>query len=152
MKLSISEKIHIFIATGLYSGFSKIMPGTVGTLTAVPFAILLYSIFSKIFIIIFLIILTLYSFFICYDVERIFRKKDPSQIVIDEWIGFFISVFSVPISFKNYIFAFIIFRIFDILKPFPVKNLEAVPQGIGVVLDDFMAGIYTLVIVKIFIA
>ncbi len=151
MKQSISEKVHILIATGFYSGYSKFMPGTIGTLASVPFALFINYYFSHVFILFFIIAGSIYSFFICYDVERIFNKKDPSEIVIDEWLGFFISVFMLPINFKNYLIAFILFRIFDIGKPFPVKRLEQLPNGIGVVADDLMAGIYTFIILKLFL-
>jgi phosphatidylglycerophosphatase A len=150
MRLSVSEKIHILIATGFYSGYSKFMPGTIGTLASIPVAVLLNNCLNKFWIAVFIILTSFYSFFICYDVERIFNKKDPHEIVLDEWLGFFISVFSIPVNFQNYLFAFIIFRIFDILKPFPIKNLEKLPHGIGVVADDLMAGFYTLIILKFF--
>ena len=151
MKLSFSEKLHILIATGFFSGYSKVMPGTVGTAASIPFAILLNYLLGNFTVLVIIIIGSIYSFFICYDVERIFGKKDPGEIVIDEWFGFFISVFLLPISFKNYLIAFILFRIFDIIKPFPIKNLEKIPHGIGVVADDLMAGLYTFIIMQIFI-
>ena len=146
--LTLSEKIHIFIATGFYSGYSKYASGTIGTLAAIPFALLLNIYFSLVFNFIFILLLSLYSFFICWDVERIFKKHDPKQIVIDEWLGFFVAVYGQPVNFKIYFWAFVIFRFFDIFKPFPVNHFDKnVGNGIGVVLDDIVAGLYTYIII-----
>ena len=146
--LTLSEKVHVFIATGFYSGYSKFAPGTVGTVAAIPFAIILNIYFPVLLNFLFIFCLSIYGFFICWDVERIFKAKDPKQIVLDEWLGFFIAVFAQPVNFKIYSTAFIIFRIFDILKPFPVNYFDKnVGNGIGVVLDDVVAGLYTYIII-----
>ena len=146
--LTLSEKIHILIATGFYSGYSKFAPGTMGTLAAIPLAIILNCYFSLTLNFLFILFFSIYSCFICWDVERILKTKDPKQIVIDEWLGFLIAVFGQPVNFKIYFIAFLIFRIFDILKPFPVNYFDKnVGNGIGVVLDDIAAGIYTYIII-----
>ena len=148
--MSLSEKFHLFLGTGFYSGYSPCFPGTVGTIVSIPFAIFLSEFLSPVLYFILLVFFIFYSSFICWDVERLLCKKDAKEIVLDEWIGYFISTFTVPITLKSYFTAFVLFRIFDIWKPFPIKIIdERGGRGIGVVLDDVVAGIFTLIIMKI---
>ena len=78
-------------------------------------------------------------------VARVSTRKDPSFVVIDEIAGQLISLIAVPLSWKTFLAGFILFRVFDILKPPPVRQLERLPEGTGIVLDDVAAGIYALV-------
>ena len=70
--------------------------------------------------------------------------KDPQFVVIDEVAGQLVTLIAVPLAWKSFLAGFILFRIFDIVKPPPVRQLEALPEGIGVVLDDVAAGLYAL--------
>lgn len=80
-----------------------------------------------------------------------FGKKDDPKIVIDEIMGFFITMLWVPRTALFIVAGFILFRFFDILKPFPIRRLEKVRGGFGVVLDDVMAGIFANVILRLII-
>jgi phosphatidylglycerophosphatase A len=71
--------------------------------------------------------------------------KDPQFVVIDEVAGQLVALISAPFAWKSFLAGFILFRVFDILKPPPVRQLEALPEGAGIVLDDIAAGIYALV-------
>jgi phosphatidylglycerophosphatase A len=71
-------------------------------------------------------------------------KKDPQFVVIDEVAGQLVALIAVPLAWKSFLAGFILFRAFDILKPPPVQQLEAFPEGIGIVLDDIGAGLYAL--------
>jgi phosphatidylglycerophosphatase A len=82
-------------------------------------------------------------------VSRTSGIKDPQFVVIDEVAGQLVALIAVPLSWKSFLLAFILFRIFDILKPPPVHQLEALPEGIGIVLDDIAAGLYGLVIMHL---
>jgi phosphatidylglycerophosphatase A len=82
-------------------------------------------------------------------VARASAKKDPSFVVIDEVAGQLISLIAVPLSWKTFLAGFILFRVFDILKPPPVRQLERLPEGTGIVLDDVAAGIYALVVMQL---
>ncbi len=149
--MSLSEKFNLFLSTGFYSGYSPYFPGTVGTIVAIPFAIFFNEFLSPALYLSLIIFLICYGSFLCWDAERLLCKKDAKEIVFDEWIGYFISTFTVPVTLKTYFMAFIFFRIFDIWKPFPIKIIdEKGGRGIGVVLDDVAAGIITLIIMKIF--
>ena len=80
---------------------------------------------------------------------RAVAKKDPSFVVIDEVAGQLISLFGVPLAWKTFLAGFILFRVFDILKPPPVRQLERLPEGTGIVLDDVGAGIYALAVMQL---
>jgi phosphatidylglycerophosphatase A len=77
-------------------------------------------------------------------VARGTRIKDPQFAVIDEVAGQLVALIAVPLGWKSFLAGFILFRVFDILKPPPVRQLEALPEGAGIVLDDVAAGLYAL--------
>ena len=76
-------------------------------------------------------------------------QKDPQSVVIDEVSGQWITLLFVPISWKTLLAGFILFRAFDILKPPPVRQLERLPEGIGIVMDDLAAGLYALLVMQL---
>jgi len=76
-------------------------------------------------------------------------KKDPSHVVIDEVAGQLLTFMAVPIGWKPLLAGFILFRVFDILKPPPVRQLERLPEGTGIVVDDLGAGVYALLVLQI---
>lgn len=73
---------------------------------------------------------------------RIYRSKDPDFVVIDEVAGQLVSLLGVPLSGVSVLTAFVLFRVFDIVKPPPVRQLERLPAGIGIMFDDLAAGLY----------
>jgi phosphatidylglycerophosphatase A len=77
--------------------------------------------------------------------------KDPQFVVIDEVAGQLIALIGAPLGWKSFLAGFILFRIFDILKPPPVRQLEALPEGSGIVLDDVAAGLYALIVMHLFL-
>jgi phosphatidylglycerophosphatase A len=77
--------------------------------------------------------------------------KDPQFVVIDEVAGQLVALIAVPLAWKSFLAAFILFRVFDILKPPPVRQLEALPEGSGIVLDDVAAGLYALGVMHLFL-
>ncbi len=91
----------------------------------------------------FLLVFSAAAIYLAGEAEVIFGKKDPACIVIDEVVGLLWTMFNVPPTIPSVIIGFILFRFFDILKPFPVRLLQdKLPGGYGVVGDDVMAGIY----------
>jgi len=76
-------------------------------------------------------------------------KKDPSHVVIDEVAGQLVTLIAVPIGWKPLLAGFILFRAFDILKPPPIRQLERLPEGTGIVVDDLGAGVYALIVVQL---
>ncbi len=85
------------------------------------------------------------------QVARGFGIKDPQFVVIDEVAGQLVALIAVPLAWKSFLASFILFRVFDILKPPPVRQLEALPEGTGIVLDDIAAGLYALIVVHLFL-
>ncbi|PYX80484.1 MAG: phosphatidylglycerophosphatase A [Acidobacteria bacterium] len=81
-------------------------------------------------------------------VERQTGRKDPQFVVIDEVVGQLIALIAVPVFWKSLLSSFILFRVFDTLKPPPVRQLEKLPEGIGIVMDDIGAGLYALAIMQ----
>jgi len=138
----------LLFATGFGAGFSPIVPGTMGTLMAIPIYYFLSPIISPFYE------LTLFAFFffsswVAGQAERYWEKKDDRRIVIDEIMGFLITMLWVPKSTLFIAGGFILFRFFDILKPFPIRHLEHVKSGFGVVLDDVLAGVYANIVLQI---
>jgi phosphatidylglycerophosphatase A len=82
-------------------------------------------------------------------VSRASGAKDPQFVVIDEVAGQLVALIGVPLAWKPFLAGFILFRVFDILKPPPVRQLEALPEGAGIVLDDVAAGLYALAIMHL---
>jgi len=80
---------------------------------------------------------------------RAAEKKDPSFVVIDEVAGQLISLIAIPLKWQTFLAGFILFRVFDILKPPPVRQLEQLPDGTGIVLDDVGAGIYAVAVMQL---
>ncbi len=140
------NKIAEYISTLFGIGLFPKAPGTAGTLFAALVYITLpnswtastnnFLLFSAI-----LILLTLFSVPMISKAEEKFGK-DNGKIVLDEFFGYFVAILFLPKKLEIIIAAFILFRIFDILKPEPVNILQKLPKGWGVVVDDIMAGIY----------
>ncbi len=143
------NRFVVLLATGFGVGYSPLAPGTLGTLIAIPVYYFLSNISSPIYEI------TLTGFFflcvwISENAEIAFWKKDDRRIVIDEIVGFLITMLWVPKTILFVIIGFFLFRVFDILKPFPIRRLEkGFKGGFGVVLDDVVAGVYANIVLQI---
>ena len=143
------NRFFLIIATGFGVGYSPVAPGTLGTLVAIPIYYFLSDIPSPLYEI------TLIGFFflsvwISENAQIFFGKKDDQRIVIDEIIGFLITMLWVPKTVPFIIIGFFLFRFFDILKPFPIRLLEkGLKGGYGVVLDDVAAGAYANIILHL---
>ena len=139
------DRLMMAIATGGGLGYLPKAPGTWGTLLALPIHYLISQLppqyyYTAIGVIIVVAILSAGA------AEKILDKPDPGIVVIDEVAGMLITMIAIPSNPLAWLLAFILFRIFDILKPFPVNFFDQrFHGGIGIVLDDLMAGIYGLV-------
>jgi len=135
------EKIIKLLATGFGSGLSPFAPGTMGTLVGIPVCLVCLPLtWPARFL--FVIVLSTLAIYISGRAEMTYSKKDDQRIVIDEIVGFQVAMLPVAIIGLNICIAFVLFRIFDIWKPFPVNKLQDLPGGWGVVMDDVVAGIY----------
>ena len=144
MKLKLSE----IIGTVFYVGRSPFAPGTMGSLVALlVWFILKPHIIDPLFLLI-----TGGLFFIGIAVSTIlieaWNEKDPKEIVIDEWVGMWISLYLVPHTILWGFVAFFFFRLFDILKPGPVQMMDDMDDSIGVMMDDVVAGILACLVTQ----
>jgi phosphatidylglycerophosphatase A len=130
------------LATGFGSGRSPLVSGTTGTMAAIPVylaaAWLLGSFWFAVAAVLFVPVAIASAEVAC----RRLQVKDPGLIVVDEWAGYFVTVALHPLTWQTVVTGFVIFRILDVLKPFPARRLEHLPGGTGVVLDDVMVGLY----------
>ncbi len=151
--MKLTDKQILFIAKGCNVGNVPVMPGTFGTLVGIPICFLLSFLNTPSgvpFFALFAIALTLFAVWIAEEAVNILNVKAPVCIVIDEIAGFTVTMIGVGFSLTSVILAFLIFRFFDILKPFPVKFLEEkIPGGAGVVLDDIAAGIMANLVLRL---
>jgi phosphatidylglycerophosphatase A len=82
-------------------------------------------------------------------IARAYAQKDPQFVVIDEVAGQLVALVAVPLAWKTFLAGFILFRIFDMWKPFPIRRLERLPEGTGIVVDDLGAGVYAFVVMHL---
>jgi phosphatidylglycerophosphatase A len=142
------NRFFLFLAAGFGAGYVSVAPGTAGTLVAIPIFLVLSSIPFPLYE------LTILTFFflaswISGEAERCWGRKDHPRIVIDEIMGYLITMLWLPKTTLFIILGFFLFRFFDIVKPPPIRFLEKAKGGYGVVLDDVLAGVYANVILQI---
>jgi phosphatidylglycerophosphatase A len=127
-------------------------PGTMGTLAAIPLAILLMWMGSLVHMG-FTVVLILVSFWACEQYEKQKGGHDHQEVVIDEVIGYLITVVWLPLTWQTLVAGFVLFRFFDILKPWPISWMDQhIPGGVGVVVDDIAAGLVASIILQIIYA
>lgn len=142
---SIKNPIH-FLALGFGSGLAPFAPGTFGTLAAVP---LFYfaSMMSSLAFVLVTILISLVGIYICGKAAEGAGVHDHGAIVWDEIAGYFITMLFVPATWSNMLIGFILFRIFDIIKPWPIAYIDKqVKGGLGIMLDDVIAGLMALAV------
>jgi phosphatidylglycerophosphatase A len=139
------KRFIVLSASWFGTGFSPFASGTVGTLGAIP----LYLILSSLSLPLYLLTLVAFFFFSCWAAglaEEIFEEKDSGKIVIDEVIGFLITMTGIALSWQSVAAGFLLFRFFDITKIPPARFFDRkMKNGYGVVLDDVIAGIYACI-------
>jgi len=139
--------INKSLSTGLFIGKIPGAPGTYGSILAV-FIILFFPLVTNVFFIIpFIIIATGIS----YYEELITGVKDAPEIVIDEIAGIFVTFVFIDLNFTIIFLGFILFRFFDIYKPFIIDKVQELPYGIGIMADDLLAGFFSWIILNIII-
>jgi phosphatidylglycerophosphatase A len=133
------------LASVFGAGYAPVASGTVGSfVTVVPIWLLPLT---PLRIAVALVVVILVGIWAGSRVERVLGKKDPGVIVIDEVAGMLLSVILLPRTIPVLITAFLLFRLFDIWKPFPARESQALTGGVGVMVDDLIAGFYTLILI-----
>ncbi|MHB8171638.1 MAG: phosphatidylglycerophosphatase A family protein [Thermincolia bacterium] len=132
------------ISSGFGLGYSPVASGTVGSLLGIPL-VWLYP--NSLVMALFLIILGVWS---SSQGEKLFGEKDSSKIVIDEVVGYYLAMWALPLTWPFFLSAFLLFRILDVIKPGPIRRLQELKGGWGVMADDLAAGILTNIILRVF--
>ena len=132
----------MFLATGFYAGNLPVAPGTFGSLIGLALCFGLAANPLPLAIIL-AVLLILFAIWIANAAEKILKRSDPGCIVIDEIAGMVVTLIGLPFNLTTAVTGFILFRILDILKPFPIRILDKqVSGGLGIVADDVVAGIF----------
>jgi len=140
-----------YFATLFGIGFIPLAPGTFGSL----FAILIWYVFIDLFSIFYFIALFMAVLSVSFYLTDIYldnyKKKDPSEVIVDEFLGQSIPLlFIVNFNIYEVLIAFVTFRFFDIYKIYPINKIEDLKGSYGVILDDIVAGIYSLIILMLY--
>ena len=152
------QKINLFFLTFFMIGRIKYAPGTVASLIACILFLLLINISSIIFIFLITLVIFCYSFIAMSNSSEAFKSDDPQEIVIDEVVGQMLTLLPLPIYETLFplppmyycIAAFLLFRLFDIWKPYPISYVDNNVKGsLGIMLDDIIASIYSIIILTI---
>jgi phosphatidylglycerophosphatase A len=144
----LKNPIH-FLALGFGSGLMPKAPGTFGTLAAIP-VYFLFKDLSLFNYLLFVSIVSIAGVFICQYTSDALKVHDHPGIVIDEFAGYFITMIAIPFSWQWMLIGFLLFRLFDILKPWPISWLDKkVHGGFGIMIDDVLAGVFALSIMHI---
>lgn len=141
------RRVAKFTSSFFYIGHSPIAPGTIGSLAG----LLLYFVIKDNFLVYTVSTFLLFILGIIFsgEAERIYKRKDARMIVIDETCGMMLTMFLVPYNFWIMILGFLLFRLFDILKPPPAKSIEKFSGAFGIMFDDIIAAIYANFILQI---
>jgi len=135
------DRLTLFLAQGCGMGWSRIGPGTAGSLGAVllawPLKLLLPQPLAYLAMV---IVVICFGVWICHQATRILAVKDPGSVVLDEIAAVFLIYCFVPWTWWTALAGFILFRILDIAKPWPIRVLERMPGGWGIMADDLFAG------------
>ncbi|MBT3446147.1 phosphatidylglycerophosphatase A [bacterium] len=151
--MSLLTAFFKIISTFFYSGFFPKAPGTFGTLMGA----LLYSIivifldYSNSYLLYITIVVILVSIISSHYAIRIFNSNDPQCVVIDEVAGIFVTMLFIPFSIPNLLMGIILFRLFDIWKPLFIKSAEKMHGGLGITMDDVLAGLASNIILRLII-
>lgn len=146
----LKNPIHL-LALGFGSGCVPKMPGTIGTLVGILFYLPMVKL-SWPFYVGITIILFLFGIWLCEVTARHLGVHDHSSIVWDEIVGYLVTMLYVPFDWRFIILGFLLFRLFDICKPWPINWLDRkVSGGLGIMVDDLLAGVYALIMLQIII-
>ena len=138
-KTVLTNPVH-FLAFGLGSGLSPKAPGTVGTVAAIPFYLLMQPLSLPVYLVI-LLLATLVGIWLCGKSSKDLGVHDHPGIVWDEFCGFWLTMIAAPTGWLWVLIGFVLFRVFDILKPWPIRWLDKhVHGGLGIMVDDLLAG------------
>lgn len=142
-------RIAVFLATAGYSGYFPIAPGTVGSAVGLLVYGLVWWTQSPLLEVVLIVVLFAAGVWAGTIAERYFGGIDPGPIVLDEVVGMLITLAFIPVGWSGALAGFFLFRLFDVIKPFPAARFEKLHGGLGVMADDAMAAIYANVALRL---
>jgi phosphatidylglycerophosphatase A len=136
-----SGKTALILSTWFGSGLFPVASGTVGSIAAFPLILVLnmLDMWQRVATLAIFVAIAVWSSGLT---QKLLERKDPSEVVIDEVAGFSLAMSLVSLSPASLAVGFILFRIFDIIKPYPIRDLERLRGGLGIVMDDLLAGLF----------
>ncbi len=146
------RRVAILLATWFGCGYFPVGPGTVGALAAIAIAALIHGYWSagRLTLLIVTLVLLAPAIWASTETARAYGRKDPGLVVVDEVLGQWVTLLgATTLTSKSFVIGFVLFRIFDIWKPWPVRKFESLPEGVGIVADDLAAGVYAALILYI---
>jgi phosphatidylglycerophosphatase A len=138
-----------FIGSGFYTGYIPVASGTFGSIAGLA-VYYIPGFEDPVIILSAIVVFGLFGIYLGNKFEKMYGK-DPAECTIDEVVGMWIALLFLPKSILISFIAFIIWRVMDIIKPYPARKLEALPGGLGIMIDDVIAGLYSLGIVHLFL-
>lgn len=147
-KQTLSDRLVVAIATGVYVGYLPPAPGTLGSLLGL---LLLWPLKPGTVQVLVTLFLIGVGIVVADQAARVIGGQDPPAIVIDEIAGIAVATLLLPPQVQERVVAFVIFRVFDVIKPFPARQAERLPGGFGIVGDDLIAGMYTNLLVRLWL-
>jgi phosphatidylglycerophosphatase A len=145
------DRIALISSIWFGAGLLPVMPGTYGTVAAIPLY-LVENLLAPQYQLSILLIIVIGAIWSSHRSQGILSVVDPPQIVIDEVAGFLVTIILIPFTWPTLIAGFFLFRFFDILKPPPIKKIEKkITGGVGVVLDDLVAGAYAHISLRLLV-
>ncbi len=145
---SFKNPVHL-LAIGLGSGAAPKAPGTWGTVAAIPFYLLMAP-QGDWFVAVVILLSFLLGVYVCGKTSRDWGVHDHGAIVWDEFVGLWITLFGMPVTWYWVLLGFLLFRLFDIWKPWPIKELDQkVHGGLGIMIDDVIAGLFAAIALQL---
>lgn len=144
-------RLAVFLATVAYCGYFPIAPGTVGSAAGLGVYLLVWWTRSPILEVGLIALTFAVGTWAATHAERYFGGIDPGPVVIDEVLGMLVTLAGIPVGWSGALAGFFIFRVFDVIKPYPANRLETFHGGFGIMADDAMAGIYANLALRLLI-
>ena len=144
-------RLAVFLATVAYCGYFSIAPGTVGSAAGLVVYLLVWWTRSPLVEIGLIAVTFAVGTWAATHAERYFGTVDPGQVVIDEVLGMLVTLAFIPVGWSGALAGFFLFRVFDVIKPYPANRLEKLHGGFGIMADDAMAGIYANLTLRLLI-
>ena len=135
-------RLAVILATAGYAGYFPIAPGTVGSAVGVLVYLLVWWTESAVVEVALVAVTFAAGTWAATHAERFFGGIDPGPVVIDEVLGMLVTLAFIPVGWTGILAGFVLFRVFDVIKPYPANRLEKFHGGFGIMADDAMAGIY----------